>query len=65
MFFLGDFCLEEPTFRILLLTESNYDINYFQHYLDPPKDLLEALRSKGIAETSFFTLKHGETRVIK
>ena len=44
-------------------------IHYFvflvQHFMDPPKDLSEALKSKEIPETAFFTMKHGETRVIK
>lgn len=33
--------------------------------MDPPKDLSEALKEKEIPEDSFFTMKHGETRVIK
>ncbi|KAJ7331294.1 hypothetical protein OS493_020084 [Desmophyllum pertusum] len=37
----------------------------YEHFMDPPKDLSEALKSKEIPETTFFTMKHGETRVIK
>ena len=58
----------QPTFEILYLTcsaESWFFFLIWQHYLDPPKDLKEALKSKGIPDSCFFTLKHGETKVIK
>jgi len=43
----------------------HYHVFLVQHFMDPPKDLSEALKSKEIPETAFFTMKHGETRVIK
>ena len=30
----------------------------------PPADLKKALQSKGLSLSKFFTLKHGETRVV-
>lgn len=35
-----------------------------QHYLDPPKELSATLDRKGIPQTEFHTIKHGETKVI-
>lgn len=37
----------------------------YEHYLDPPKKLSEALRNKGISNQMFCTLKHGETKIVK
>lgn len=35
-----------------------------QYYLDPPLQLREALEQKGLKPDSFFTLHHGESRLI-
>ena len=32
-----------------------------QHYLEPPKKLLEALAAKNIQAEDFFVLRHGQT----
>ncbi|CAB4011288.1 N-acyl-phosphatidylethanolamine-hydrolyzing phospholipase D-like [Paramuricea clavata] len=36
----------------------------YEYYLDPPKKLKEALLAAGIPEEDFFTLDHGESRLI-
>ena len=46
------------------ILKSHVDLT-FQHYLEPPKDLARALIAKGIPETSFFTIKHGETTILQ
>ncbi|XP_027044609.1 N-acyl-phosphatidylethanolamine-hydrolyzing phospholipase D-like [Pocillopora damicornis] len=37
----------------------------YEHYLDPPRKLIETLDMKGIPRAEFHTIKHGETKVVK
>lgn len=39
-------------------------LSFVQHYLEPPVRLREALEQKGLKPESFFTLHHGESRLI-
>ncbi|XP_051911475.1 N-acyl-phosphatidylethanolamine-hydrolyzing phospholipase D isoform X1 [Hippocampus zosterae] len=36
----------------------------YEHYLEPPRRLQEALEQKGLKPESFFTLRHGESRLL-
>ncbi|XP_057712123.1 N-acyl-phosphatidylethanolamine-hydrolyzing phospholipase D-like [Corythoichthys intestinalis] len=36
----------------------------YEHYLEPPRRLKEALKQKGLNLESFFTLHHGESRLL-
>ncbi|KAL9959597.1 hypothetical protein ACROYT_G032932 [Oculina patagonica] len=36
----------------------------YEHYLDPPKKLKETLNKKGIPQSKFHTIKHGEIKVV-
>ncbi|XP_001631569.2 N-acyl-phosphatidylethanolamine-hydrolyzing phospholipase D [Nematostella vectensis] len=35
-----------------------------EHYLSPPKELKEAMKSEGIPQSDFIIMKHGETQII-
>lgn len=48
----------------LLNTASLLVLFVFQHYMAPPQDLKTALQQKGIHESNFITLKHGETKIV-
>lgn len=37
----------------------------YEHYLDPPKKMREALDKKGISKEMFCTLRHGETKIVR
>ena len=36
----------------------------FQFYLEPPEKLTEALEKRDLTDEHFFTLKHGESKLI-
>ena len=62
------FQLDRRDYKLRITPDSTilkfaYSLNQ-QPYLEPPKKLKESLKAAGIREDDFFTLAHGESRLI-
>ncbi len=59
------FCHTINTLQYVFLCQYKFcAIASFQYYLEPPEKLQEAMKEKGLEPDDFFTLKHGESRLI-